>query len=409
MAGSSPAPAPSGTAGDGGPRGPATVGSYTVLRVLGAGSAGRVALARTDRGARVALKVFRPELAARPEFRERLQAEVEAAARVDHPRVVTPVDADTESEQVWVASGYVAAAPLPAVLAERGPLAAPDARLLGVGLADAVAGLHAAGVVHGDLTPGEVLIGADGPHVTDAGLARATAATPLTRGGALVGTLGYLAPEQLTGHPADHPAGPAADVFALGAVLLFAAAWRRPFGDGDAIAVLHRVLHDDPDLAGLPDDLAAVVAACLRRDPDRRPDAEQVRDALLGTVPIGSVPIRTGPFGGAVPAPRPPADPPTDPRGGPTATPSGTPAGAGGATAGGAPGGAAEPWPTVVRRRLPAPYRGPSPARRVAAAFGVSASLVGLFAVTTADGVGVPPPRPVLEPITAAVAETLGR
>ena len=384
---------------------PTTVGSYTVLRVLGAGSTGQVLLARTEKGARVALKVFRPELATHPQFRERLQAEVEAAARVSHPRVVTPVDADTESERVWVASEFVAAPPLPAVLAERGALEPAAARRLGVGLAEAVAALHAAGVVHGDLTPGEVLLGADGPHVTDAGIARATAATPLTRGGALVGTLGYLAPEQLLGRPADHPAGPAADVFALGAVLLLAATWRRPFGDGDAIAVLHRVLHEGPDLDGLPGDLSSIVAACLRRHPERRPDAEQVRAALLGTAPVGGAPA--GPHEGALPAPRPPADPPIRPRPVPPGT--GRTAEPAGGASGRAGGATEEPWPTVVRRRLPPPHRGPSPARRVAAAFGVSAGLVGLFAVTTADAVGVPPPQPVLAPIAEAVAGSLGR
>lgn len=333
---------------------PATVGPYTVLRTVGAGRTGRVLLARTDRGARLAVRVFRPELAAYPRFRAGLRAEVDAAARADGARVVVPVDADTAGERVWVATPYVDAPALHTVVAERGPLGPADARRLGAGLAEALTALHAVGVVHGDLTPGEVLLGPDGPHSTDAGLARAAAATPLTRYGALVGTLGYLAPEQVE----DGVAVAASDVFALGAVLLFAATWRRPFGDGDATAVLHRVLHGAPDLGGLSGDLADVVAACLDRDPGRRPAPEQVRAALAE--------------GGRPPAPGAPEEP---------------------------------DWPTVVRHRLPAPYRGPSPARRAAATLGVTTALVGLLAVVTADAVGSPPPAP----ITAAVTEALRR
>jgi eukaryotic-like serine/threonine-protein kinase len=188
-----------------------------------------------------------------------------------------------------------------------------------------------------------VLLTPDGPQVTDAGLARAAAATPLTRGGALVGTLGYLAPEQVV----DGVAVPASDVFALGSVLLFAATWRRPFGDCDAIAVLHRVLHGDPDLGGLSPDVATVVAACLHPDPERRPGLAQVRETLRAAAADDGDEIH--PAASVAPAP--------------------------------ISGPKHRPLPVAV----PAPRRPLSAAHRIASAAAVSATLVGLLAVTSAD------------------------
>ena len=163
--------------------------------------------------------------------------------------------------------------------------------------------------MHGDLKPTNVLVTPDGPRVTDVGIGRAAAATPLTRGGALVGTLGYLAPEQIL----DGRAGPPSDVFALGGLLLLAATWRRPFGDGDATAVLHRVLHGDPDMAGVTGEVATVVEACLRRNPDARPGPAQVRETLAAAARAGVGPrrrvrrrrVRPGPPRGSLPRRRP--------------------------------------------------------------------------------------------------------
>jgi eukaryotic-like serine/threonine-protein kinase len=342
---------------------PARVGPYTLLRLLGRGSLGQVLLARTDKGGRVALKVFRPELAVYPRFRTRLREEIDALALVHTPRVPAVLDADPDDDVPWLATDYVPAPPLHEVVAAQGPLDVPAARLLGIGLAEALASVHEAGTVHGDLKPGDVLLAPDGPRVTDAGLARAAAATPLTRGGALVGTLGYLAPEQVVGGAAR----PASDVFALGSVLLFAATWRRPFGDGDATAVLHRVLHGDPDLGGLSPELATVVAACLHRDPDRRPGLAQVRETLL---------VAARADGQHIPTPS------------PVARPSATPL----------------PVPRPPAAPVPAPTTPPprtlSRAHRVASAAAVSVTLVGLLGVTSADArdaTTLPTPRPAAD------------
>jgi serine/threonine protein kinase len=333
---------------------PARVGPYTVLQVLGTGALGQVVLGRTDKGARVAVKIFRPEFTDYSRFRQRLREEIDVAARVRGPRVAAVLDADCDAELPWLATEYVPAPPLHEVLAARGPLDTAALRRLGIGLAEALASIHWAGAVHGDLKPTNVLVTPDGPRVTDVGIGRAAAATPLTRGGALVGTLGYLAPEQIL----DGRAGPPSDVFALGGLLLLAATWRRPFGDGDATAVLHRVLHGDPDMAGVTGEVATVVEACLRRNPDARPGPAQVRETLAAAARGGGGDTAAGP---------PPARP-------------------------------AVPAPRVPVAR---PARRRSRGRRVVSATAVSLCLVGVLAVTTADTIGAPPPRSVVATVLA--------
>lgn len=328
---------------------PGRVGPYTLLQVLGTGSLGQVLLGRTPKGARVAVKVFRPELVAHRGFRVRLREEFDVASRVRGMRVAAVLDADLDAARPWLALEYVPGPPLHEVLAAQGPLDPPAARRLGMGLAEALMSIHEAGAVHGDLKPANVLLAPDGPHVTDVGLARAAAATPLTRGGALIGTLGYLAPEQVLGGRAQ----PASDVFALGSLLLLASTWRRPFGDGDATAVLDRVLRGDPDLAGVGGEVATVVEACLTRPPERRPGPEQVHETLATAVraETGSAPAVV-----RVPAPRRPAED------------DGV-------------------WPAtpVAARGVAAPVRPLSRGHRVASATAVTALLAGVFAVTAAD------------------------
>jgi serine/threonine protein kinase len=279
---------------------PRTAGPYTLLRVLGGGGMGRVHLARTDKGARVAVKIIRSELAGEPEFRARLREEVDRASRVRGPRVAALIDSDTEGEVCWLASEYVPGLSLWETVAEIGPLPVDAVRRLGIGLAEALETIHGAGLVHRSLTPGNVLVTAEGPRVTDIGLSRAAAVSPITRRGALVGLPGYLAPEQILGD-----AQPASDVFALGSVLIHAATWREPFGRGDTPAVLHRVLHVGPNLAGIAPEIAPVLVACLHRDPAQRPTPRQLRETLTTALTERSTPPMAPPATAPPPIPVP--------------------------------------------------------------------------------------------------------
>ncbi|MFD0529553.1 serine/threonine-protein kinase [Kitasatospora arboriphila] len=239
---------------------------------------GRVYLGRTAGGRTVAVKVVRGELADDPEFRARFRQEV-AAARLVGGRWTAPVlDADTEGDHPWVASGYVAGPSLDAAVRRHGPLPVPAVHTLGAALAEALEQVHALGLVHRDVKPSNVLLALDGPRLIDFGIARALdAATALTRSGYVVGSPGYLSPEQAAGEAA----GPAGDVFSLGAVLAFAATGTAPFGEGVSAAVLlYRVLHEEPDLSGITGPLREAVRACLHKDAADRPTPAALR-ALL--------------------------------------------------------------------------------------------------------------------------------
>lgn len=257
---------------------PQWIGQYRLLRRLGSGGMGRVYLGRTAGGRTVAVKRVHADLASDSEFRARFRQEVEAARRVGGRWTAPVFDADTEGPYPWVATGYVAGPSLQAAVREFGPLPPASVRALGAGLAEALAAVHGLGLVHRDVKPSNVLLALDGPRLIDFGITRALdAAVQLTRTGLLVGSPGYLSPEQARGTVA----GPASDVFSLGAVLAFAAAGTPPFGEGQqAATLLYRVLHESPDLGRLDPGLRSLVAACMAKDPAERPTPDQLRAGL---------------------------------------------------------------------------------------------------------------------------------
>ncbi|MFF4152466.1 protein kinase [Streptomyces sp. NPDC001651] len=262
-----------------GPGDPPQIGAYRLLARLGAGGMGDVYLARSDRGRTVAVKLVRRELASQDEFRARFRQEVRAARQVGGFWTAPVLDADTEAEVPWVATGYVAGPSLQRVVGhDHGALPERSVRILTAGLAHALKDIHAAGIVHRDLKPSNVLVTIDGPRVIDFGIARALETvdeTGLTRTGSLIGSPGFMAPEQVRGDRIT----PACDVFCLGSVLAYAATGRLPFGsiESGAHAVMFRIAQDEPDLEGVPEGIADLVRDCLRKAPEARPSL----DALL--------------------------------------------------------------------------------------------------------------------------------
>jgi len=258
---------------------PQRIGAYRLFARLGSGGMGSVYLARSDRGRTVAVKLVRRELAEQEEFRARFRQEVQAARRVGGHWTAPVLDADTEAAIPWVATGYVAGPTLQAVVShDHGALPERSVRILAAGLAHALQDIHAAGLIHRDLKPSNVLVTIDGPRVIDFGIARALetlgGGAGLTRPGALVGSPGFMAPEQVRGDRIT----PACDVFCLGSVLAYAAMGALPFGDADsgAHALMFRIVQEDPDLAGMPEELADLVRDCLRKDPAARPTPAQI-------------------------------------------------------------------------------------------------------------------------------------
>lgn len=260
---------------------PAKVGPFRLFGRLGGGAMGQVYLGVSKSGRPVAVKVVRPHLAEDPHFRRRFAAEVAAVRRVDSPYTPAVIDADSAAERPWMATAYIPGPSLGDVIDAAGPLA-PDVVLgLAAGIADALAAVHAAGVLHRDLKPANVLLEATGPKVIDFGVAQAEDGSRMTQTGARVGTVPFMAPEQADGRPVTA----AADIFALGSILAYAATGVLPFGDGTTGEVLYRIIHTPPDPAALDcgdDRLRTLITRCLDKDPERRPAPAQIIDACAG-------------------------------------------------------------------------------------------------------------------------------
>ncbi|MEV6008505.1 serine/threonine-protein kinase [Streptomyces sp. NPDC051976] len=255
---------------------PRVVGTFRLHRRLGAGGMGVVYLGADKRGQRVALKVIRPELAEDQEFRSRFAREVSAARRIRGGCTARLVAADLEAERPWFATQYVPGPSLHDKVAENGTLSAAEVASIGAALAEGLVAVHEAGVVHRDLKPSNILLSPKGPRIIDFGIAWATGASTLTHVGTAVGSPGFLAPEQVRGAAVT----PATDVFAFGATLAYAATADSPFGQGSSEVMLYRVVHEEPDLAGVPDALAPLVYACLAKDPEERPSTAQLAERL---------------------------------------------------------------------------------------------------------------------------------
>ncbi|MFG2637575.1 serine/threonine-protein kinase [Streptomyces sp. NPDC048362] len=256
---------------------PAYAGHYRLESRLGSGGMGVVHLARSTSGMKLAVKVVHAEFARDPEFRGRFRQEVAAARRVSGAFTAPVVDADPEAARPWMATLFIPGPTLSEEVKGNGPMAAGQLRRLMAGLAEALRDIHRVGVVHRDLKPSNVLLAEDGPKVIDFGISRPKDSELRTETGKLIGTPPFMAPEQFR-RPRE--VGPAADIFALGSVLVHAATGQGPFHSDSPYVVAYQVVHDEPELTGVPESLAPLVRRCLAKEPADRPTSDELMREL---------------------------------------------------------------------------------------------------------------------------------
>jgi len=307
---------------------PKTLGPYRLQDRLGEGGMGVVHLARDPEGRPVAIKVLRPLGAEDANARRRLAREVETMRRVRSPYVAEVLDADVTGEYPYIVTRFVSGPTLEEMIRGRGPLSGQGLRRLAHGMAEALAAIHAAGVVHRDLKPGNVMLTDDRPIVIDFGIAQTGDATRLTQTGLVMGTPGYLAPEVIEGQPSS----PASDVHSWGSTMAFAATGHLPFGGGSYETIFYRIISGRADLTGVPAPLVPLITAALARDPSHRPSAGWL-SAQAATLDMSAASYTaTATYAGPpFPATEAEADPGARPRPGPGAGP-GPAAGPGAAT-----------------------------------------------------------------------------
>ncbi|TMR06488.1 serine/threonine protein kinase [Actinomadura soli] len=267
------------------PGDPRALGQYEVVGRLGAGGQGAVFLGRTPGGEYVAVKLLHAQMANDPAARARFTREVAAAQKVEPFCTARVLEADVHGDQPYVVSEFIDGPSLHDVVAHDGPRSAQELERLAIGTVTALAAIHEAGIVHRDFKPNNVMLAADGPRVVDFGIARTVNSqeSAVTATGMVVGTPGYLAPEQLTGAPLT----PAVDIFAWAATMVFAATGQSPFEADTLPVIINRILNEEPDLSALPaGPLRDLVGRCLSKDAGLRPPAAQLLLNLLGHVGV---------------------------------------------------------------------------------------------------------------------------
>ncbi|MGW6553077.1 serine/threonine-protein kinase, partial [Streptomyces sp. NPDC055051] len=265
---------------------PREIGGYRLQARLGSGGMGVVYLAHTPGGRPIALKAVREEYAGDPGFRLRFAQEVASAERIHGLFTAQVVASGVDAPTPWLATAYVPGPSLHEAVRRHGPLPVRTVLPLLAGIAEALEAIHRAGVVHRDLKPANVLLAEDGPRVIDFGIARAADAVALTGTGLRIGTAAFMAPEQALGAPVS----PATDVFALGALVVYVVSGEPPFGAGPESAALYRVVHEEPDLSRVPEDLRDLAAWCLAKRPEDRPAPAELIAAVRAHPLVGSRP-----------------------------------------------------------------------------------------------------------------------
>ena len=255
------------------------LGGYRLIRRLGTGGAGTVWLAEDGGGTRVALKVMHPALATSEESRARLEREVRTVNSVRSPFVAHIIDAEIDASQPFVVSEYVEGPTLAEILSS-GPIPLRGVAALSYHLASTIAAVHHANIIHRDIKPSNIICSSRGPVLLDFGIAMAVDDQHLTRTGLVSGSAGYTAPELLRGKPATKES----DWWAWCATLLSCATGRAPFGKGDVMATMMRVIEGEPDLAGLHPMVSDALGGGLSPNPDVRPSPSLIVAHLMSAV-----------------------------------------------------------------------------------------------------------------------------
>ena len=259
------------------PGDPARLGSYTLTARLGEGGQGVVYLGESASGDQVAVKLLRADLDNEDAARARFLRELEAVKRVARFCTAQVLDADVEGDRPYIVSEYVPGPSLYQLVSTDAPRAGADLERLAIGTVTALVAIHQAGIVHRDFKPQNVIIGPDGPRVIDFGIARALDGAATVTNSA-IGTPAYMAPEQLTGRDIT----PAADLFSWASTMVYAATGQAPFGQDTVMAVIHRIMNEPPDLGAMEEPLRGIVAACLAKAPEDRPQTQALLMRLLG-------------------------------------------------------------------------------------------------------------------------------
>ncbi|MEV1169507.1 protein kinase [Nonomuraea sp. NPDC049784] len=265
---------------------PRRLGSYDIIARVGEGGQGVVYLGLTATGEQVAVKLLHRGLLTDPDARKRFLREVQIAQRVARFSTAPVLHADIAGQRPYIVSEYVPGPSLHDLVTNEGPRRGAALDRLAISTATALAAIHRAGIRHGDFKPGNILMGPEGPVVIDFGVARALDAPGTTSRGSVMGTPSYLAPEQLAGVPVTE----AADVFAWGGTMVYAASGRSAFGADSTAAVINRVLNQEPDISGLSGTLLGLVTASLSKDPAKRPSAHDLVVRLTSMTSLAALP-----------------------------------------------------------------------------------------------------------------------